>query len=56
MSIFGRKKPLARKTLERISDGLDQFGGSSWKDVWAFALLILILVFRPQGLLGKAAA
>lgn len=29
-----------------------QFGGSSWKDVWAFALLILVLVFRPQGLLG----
>ncbi len=29
-----------------------QFGGSSWKDVWAFALLIVVLVFRPQGLLG----
>ena len=29
-----------------------QFGGPSWKDVWAFVLLILILVFRPQGLLG----
>jgi branched-chain amino acid transport system permease protein len=29
-----------------------QFGGSAWKDVWAFALLILVLVFRPQGLLG----
>lgn len=29
-----------------------QFGGSPWKDVWAFALLILVLVFRPQGLLG----
>ncbi|QIM20951.1 branched-chain amino acid ABC transporter permease [Phycicoccus sp. HDW14] len=28
------------------------FGGSSWKDVWAFAILILVLVFRPQGLLG----
>ena len=27
-------------------------GGSPWKDVWAFALLILVLVFRPQGLLG----
>lgn len=30
-----------------------QFGGSAWKDVWAFALLILVLVFRPQGLLGR---
>lgn len=29
-----------------------QFGGGSWKDVWAFAILILVLVFRPQGLLG----
>ncbi|MFZ1412587.1 MAG: branched-chain amino acid ABC transporter permease [Micropruina sp.] len=29
-----------------------QFGGPAWKDVWAFVLLILILVFRPQGLLG----
>jgi amino acid/amide ABC transporter membrane protein 1, HAAT family (TC 3.A.1.4.-) len=28
------------------------FGGSPWKDVWAFALLIIVLVFRPQGLLG----
>ena len=28
------------------------FGGSPWKDVWAFAILILVLVFRPQGLLG----
>lgn len=27
-------------------------GGSAWKDVWAFVLLILVLVFRPQGLLG----
>ncbi len=29
-----------------------QFGGSSWKDIWAFGLLIIVLVFRPQGLLG----
>ncbi|MBK8462000.1 MAG: branched-chain amino acid ABC transporter permease [Nigerium sp.] len=32
-----------------------QFGSSAWKDVWAFALLILVLVFRPQGLLGAKA-
>jgi branched-chain amino acid transport system permease protein len=30
----------------------EPFGGSAWKDVWAFILLILVLVFRPQGLLG----
>ena len=29
-----------------------RFGGGSWKDVWAFVILILVLVFRPQGLLG----
>jgi branched-chain amino acid transport system permease protein len=27
--------------------------GGAWKDVWAFVVLILILVFRPQGLLGE---
>jgi len=29
-----------------------QFGGSTWKDVWAFVILIIVLVVRPQGLLG----
>ncbi|MBO0827310.1 MAG: branched-chain amino acid ABC transporter permease [Streptosporangiales bacterium] len=29
-----------------------EFGGSAWKDIWAFGLLILVLVFRPEGLLG----
>ncbi|MFN2555490.1 MAG: branched-chain amino acid ABC transporter permease [Nitriliruptorales bacterium] len=27
--------------------------GSSWKDVWAFVVLIAVLVFRPTGLLGE---
>ncbi|GAA8848128.1 branched-chain amino acid ABC transporter permease [Helicobacter pylori] len=27
-------------------------GGSPWKDVWAFSILILVLVFRPQGIMG----
>ncbi len=30
-----------------------QFLGSSWKDAFSFLLLILVLLFRPQGLLGK---
>lgn len=30
-------------------------GTTAWKDVWAFILLILVLVFRPQGLLGSKA-
>lgn len=27
-------------------------GGGTWKDVWAFVLLIVVLVFRPQGIMG----
>jgi branched-chain amino acid transport system permease protein len=30
-----------------------RFGGGAWKDVWAFVVLIVILVFRPSGLLGE---
>jgi len=28
--------------------------GSEWKDVFSFAILILVLVFKPTGLLGQA--
>lgn len=28
-------------------------GGSEWKDIFAFSILILVLLFRPQGLLGE---
>ena len=28
--------------------------GSSWRDVFAFGLLIVMLVFRPNGLMGKS--
>jgi branched-chain amino acid transport system permease protein len=30
--------------------------GSAWKDVGAFAVLILVLLLRPQGLLGEKVA
>jgi branched-chain amino acid transport system permease protein len=33
-----------------------QFGGGAWKDVWVFVVLIAVLVFRPQGLLGERVA
>jgi branched-chain amino acid transport system permease protein len=33
--------------------GLQSFGGGAWKDVWAFVVLIVLLVFRPSGLLGE---
>ncbi|MDR1852506.1 MAG: branched-chain amino acid ABC transporter permease [Propionibacteriaceae bacterium] len=29
-----------------------QLGDTAWKDVWAFVILILVLVFRPQGIMG----
>jgi len=38
--------------LEAFGTQID-FVGSQWKDVFAFGLLILILIFRPNGLLGK---
>jgi branched-chain amino acid transport system permease protein len=30
--------------------------GSAYKDVWAFVVLIMVLVFRPNGLLGERVA
>ena len=36
---------------EALASGIPWIGGT-WKDVFAFALLILVLVFRPQGLMG----
>ncbi|CAL9552613.1 High-affinity branched-chain amino acid transport system permease protein LivH [Streptomyces sp. enrichment culture] len=36
--------------------GMNQFGSQSWADVWAFILLILVLLLRPQGLLGERVA
>ncbi|MBQ1087709.1 branched-chain amino acid ABC transporter permease [Streptomyces sp. B93] len=36
--------------------GMDKLGSQSWADVWAFVLLILVLLFRPQGLLGERVA
>lgn len=31
-----------------------QFVGSAWKDVFTFGILILLLVFKPTGILGKS--
>jgi branched-chain amino acid transport system permease protein len=30
------------------------FIGSAWQDVFAFGLLILILIVRPNGLMGRS--
>jgi branched-chain amino acid transport system permease protein len=39
--------------LESIGAG---YLSSAYKDVFAFVILILVLVFRPQGLFGRSAA
>ncbi|NUQ99779.1 MAG: branched-chain amino acid ABC transporter permease [Streptomyces sp.] len=36
--------------------GMQQLGGGSWANVWAFVLLIVVLLVRPQGLLGERVA
>ncbi|MFD8147290.1 branched-chain amino acid ABC transporter permease [Streptomyces sp. NPDC059708] len=36
--------------------GMQQLGGQSWGNTWAFVLLILVLLFRPQGLMGERVA
>jgi branched-chain amino acid transport system permease protein len=36
--------------------GMSQFSSQSWSSVWAFVILILVLMVRPQGLLGERVA
>ncbi len=38
--------------LEALAAGFIP-GGSEWKDIFAFVILILVLLFRPQGILGE---
>ncbi|MFE7650831.1 branched-chain amino acid ABC transporter permease [Streptomyces phaeoluteigriseus] len=53
--VLGIAETLATAYIADIP-GMDQFGSQSWADVWAFVLLILVLLFRPQGLLGERVA
>lgn len=49
-----RYGPLARAIGERCADGGHfVLFGSNYQDVFAFVVLILVLVFRPSGLLGE---
>ncbi len=47
---------------EQLSTGIlahyhaTQQYGTAWQDVWAFVLLIVVLLVRPQGLLGERVA
>ncbi|MET8626769.1 branched-chain amino acid ABC transporter permease [Kitasatospora sp. NPDC004669] len=52
---LGLAEALATGYIQHLP-GMDLFGGGAWKDVWAFVLLILVLLVRPQGLLGERVA
>ncbi|MFF2849349.1 branched-chain amino acid ABC transporter permease [Streptomyces sp. NPDC058001] len=53
--VLGLAETLASAYIDGIP-GMQQLGGASWANVWAFCLLILVLLFRPQGLLGERVA
>jgi branched-chain amino acid transport system permease protein len=53
--VLGLAESLATAYIEHIP-GMELFGGGAWKNVWAFVLLILVLLVRPQGLLGERLA
>jgi branched-chain amino acid transport system permease protein len=48
--VLGLLEALAASYLSIITDGAF---GAEYKDVFAFVVLILILIFRPKGLLGE---
>ncbi len=53
---------IALGLAEQLSTGIlshyhaTQQWGTAWQDVWAFVLLIIVLLVRPQGLLGERVA
>ncbi|MFF5404918.1 branched-chain amino acid ABC transporter permease [Streptomyces misionensis] len=53
--VLGLAEAMATAYIADIP-GMQQLGGQGWAAVWAFVLLILVLLFRPQGLLGERVA
>jgi branched-chain amino acid transport system permease protein len=53
--VLGLAEAGAITYIENIP-GMEQLGGGSWANVWAFVLLIVVLLVRPQGLLGERVA
>ncbi|MGQ4515959.1 ABC transporter permease subunit [Streptomyces sp. DW26H14] len=53
--VLGLAEAMATAYISDIP-GMEQFGGQAWASVWAFVLLILVLLLRPQGLLGERVA
>ncbi|WP_354639536.1 branched-chain amino acid ABC transporter permease [Kitasatospora camelliae] len=50
--VLGIAESLAAAYIQNVP-GMHQLGGQGWANVWAFVLLIVVLLVRPQGLLGK---
>lgn len=50
--VLGLAEALSIAYIEEIP-GMQQLGGGAWANVWAFVLLIVVLLVRPQGLLGE---
>ncbi|WHM39226.1 branched-chain amino acid ABC transporter permease [Streptomyces sp. BPTC-684] len=53
--VLGLAETMASAYIAEVP-GMQQLGGSGWANVWAFVLLILVLLFRPQGLVGERVA
>ncbi|MEV5609267.1 branched-chain amino acid ABC transporter permease [Streptomyces sp. Q6] len=53
--VLGLAEAMATAYISDIP-GMEQLGGQGWSAVWAFVLLILVLLLRPQGLLGERVA
>ncbi|WP_042352639.1 branched-chain amino acid ABC transporter permease [Bacillus massiliigorillae] len=51
--ILGLMEMFASANLSLLTGGVF---GAEYKDVFAFAILIIVLIFRPEGLLGKPVA
>ncbi|WP_329115800.1 branched-chain amino acid ABC transporter permease [Streptomyces sp. NBC_01465] len=53
--VLGLAEALSIQYIQDIP-GMDKLGGGAWANVWAFVLLIVVLLVRPQGLLGERVA
>ncbi|MEW2619692.1 branched-chain amino acid ABC transporter permease [Streptomyces sp. NPDC048106] len=53
--VLGLAEAMATAYISNVP-GMHQLGGQAWAPVWAFVLLILVLLIRPQGLLGERVA
>jgi len=53
--VLGVAQSMASSYIQHIP-GMSQFGSNTWAPVWSFVILILVLMVRPQGLLGERVA